>query len=316
LPRFWWVNHKKTFREEVDGGYLWSPKTEISGARSQFYDNLRIARPGDGVISYSNGLIKAIGVVADVAVAAPKPSEFGSRGAQWALDGWLVPVVWQKTQTAARPKDFLAALAPLLPAKYSPLQRDTGHGNQKAYLSEISAEVFNLVATRVGVSLPNEVEWKIKASSSQAFIEEFEAAIESSIRSSTTLTVTEKAQLVLARRGQGAFRRHVSTIEKACRCTGIRAPELLIASHIKPWRYCTDAEERLDGSNGLLLSPNADHLFDRGLMSFDDGGQVIVSSALTKESLAKLGIFTSNVGAFLPTQAPYLRFHRSHILVP
>ena len=36
----------------------------------------------------------------------------------------------------------------------------------------------------------------------------------------------------------------------------------LRASHIKPWRDATNAE-RLNGSNGLLLSPPIDHLFDQ-----------------------------------------------------
>ena len=39
--RFWWVNHKQTARQELTGGYLWSPKTEARGTRSQFYDNMR-----------------------------------------------------------------------------------------------------------------------------------------------------------------------------------------------------------------------------------------------------------------------------------
>ncbi len=45
--RFWWVNHEQTARQERTGGYLWSPKTEASGARSRFCDNMRNAPPGD-----------------------------------------------------------------------------------------------------------------------------------------------------------------------------------------------------------------------------------------------------------------------------
>ena len=35
MAKYWWVNHSQTFHQEIDGGYLWSPKTEASGARSQ-----------------------------------------------------------------------------------------------------------------------------------------------------------------------------------------------------------------------------------------------------------------------------------------
>ncbi len=74
--RFWWVNHKQTARQELTGGYLWSPVTETSGARSQFYDNMRFAAPGDIVLSYAAGQIGRVGMVADFAVSAPKPSEW------------------------------------------------------------------------------------------------------------------------------------------------------------------------------------------------------------------------------------------------
>jgi hypothetical protein len=47
----------------------------------------------------------------------------------------------------------------------------------------------------------------------------------------------------------------------------VNEPRHLKASHIKPWRDATDAE-RLDGSNGLLLSPHIDHLFDEGYITF------------------------------------------------
>ena len=37
---FWWVNHKQTYRQETDGGYLWSPKANANGAKNISYDNL------------------------------------------------------------------------------------------------------------------------------------------------------------------------------------------------------------------------------------------------------------------------------------
>jgi hypothetical protein len=63
-------------------------------------------------------------------------------------------------------------------------------------------------------------------------------------------------------------------------------PWLLIASHIKPWRSCETATERLDGANGLMLTPDVDRLFDRGMISFSDDGAVLVSPALPAEDLA------------------------------
>ena len=103
--------------------------------------------------------------------------------------------------------------------------------------------------------------------------------------------------------------------EKKCRITGITNSSLLIASHIKPWAKCND-EERLDGNNGLLLTPNADKLFDKGLISFTDDGRLLKSSAITIDDLTLLGIFPDiNVGSFNRVQCLYLEYHRTHVFI-
>ena len=75
----------------------------------------------------------------------------------------------------------------------------------------------------------------------------------------SSIPETERNQLVKARIGQGAFRQNVIAVEKACRITGVSDPPFLIASHIKPWKVSSN-DERLDGNNGLLLSPHLDNL--------------------------------------------------------
>ena len=66
MTRYWWVNHKRTYNQEVvTGGYLWAPKTEANGNRSHYYDNLPKVSPGDRVISYAGGKIKALGIAQD-----------------------------------------------------------------------------------------------------------------------------------------------------------------------------------------------------------------------------------------------------------
>ncbi|WP_216840954.1 HNH endonuclease signature motif containing protein [Acidobacterium sp. S8] len=58
-------------------------------------------------------------------------------------------------------------------------------------------------------------------------------------------------------------------IERFCRVTKVENPLHLRASHCKPWRDLSN-EERLNGENGLLLTPTIDHLSDRGFISFED----------------------------------------------
>jgi predicted restriction endonuclease len=147
-------------------------------------------------------------------------------------------------------------------------------------------------------------------------IEEWERRVEVAIATDTAIRETEKTALVQARRGQGLFRDNVRSIERACRITKVERMEHLIASHVQPWRDSNN-EERLDGENGLLLTPTVDHLFDKGFISFEDSGRLIVSPVADQKSLTRMGVDPVNgvnVGAFSQGQRRYLNFHRENVL--
>jgi putative restriction endonuclease len=91
----------------------------------------------------------------------------------------------------------------------------------------------------------------------------------------------------------------------------------LIGSHCKPWRDSTN-EERLNGENGLLMTPSIDHLFDRGFISFEDKGTLIISPVAHRASLQRMGIDTTKVvkvGGFTSGQKQFLDFHRNSVLL-
>lgn len=315
--RYWWVNHAQTMRQEIAGGYLWSPVTEANGARSKFYDNMRHASPGDLVLSYAGGQVGRIGIVADFAISAPKPEEFGSIGSYWSSSGWLLPVEWLDTQLAVRPKEFLSGLSPLLPSSYSPIQPTTGNGNQKAYLAEVDQAVVELILAAAHLSVSAVI--RIPNLTVGDFANRLDDIVEYGINQDTSLDQTIREQLVRARRGQGIFRKRVLEFEPACRITGIEKPNLLIASHIKPWRACGTAAERLDGANGLMMAPHADFLFDRGLLGFEDDGRAIFSSKLTAADADKLGMRQMQRPPPRPLRddsRAYLRHHRANVLIP
>jgi hypothetical protein len=90
--RYWWVNQNQTFRHELAGGYLWSPKRNANGARNPFYESMREVSPGDVVFSFANTLIAAIGVAQSYCWPSPKPAEFGATGQYWENAGWKVRV--------------------------------------------------------------------------------------------------------------------------------------------------------------------------------------------------------------------------------
>lgn len=74
----------------------------------------------------------------------------------------------------------------------------------------------------------------------------------------------------------------------------------------------------MDGENGLLLTPNADSLFDRGFISFDDDGILLLSPVLETQVLHQLGLPVEramNVGQFTEGQKGYLAYHRREIFL-
>lgn len=131
------------------------------------------------------------------------------------------------------------------------------------------------------------------------------------------IPTTTRQALVQARVGQGLFKERVSKIETRCRLTFVENPTHLVGSHIKPWREATN-EERLHGANGLLLTPTADHLFDRGFISFEDNGEVIVSPVADIVSLRRMGLDPANPPsplAFNTDQKHFLAHHRKEIFL-
>jgi len=127
------------------------------------------------------------------------------------------------------------------------------------------------------------------------------------------LSSTEKESLIRARRGQGRYRQDLERVEIGCRLTGIIDRRHLRASHIKPWCVSND-QEKLDPNNGLLLSPHADHLFDRGYISFTDEGELLISKALNPVVLSAWGLTVAmKRKAFSEKQRVYLAYHRKSV---
>jgi putative restriction endonuclease len=268
--RYWWVNQNQTFRHEVPGGYLWSPKRNANGAKNHFYETMREVAPGDLIFSFVDTLIPAIGLAQSYCWESPKPVEFGPAGQNWENVGWKVRVAFTRLNHQVRPKDHIEVLRSLLPDRYSPLQPN-GNGNQGIYLTELSRELAEVLAGLIGVEARNlmaavPVDAPMQTNDDLDYCEH---RIEAGIEHDATISPTEREAIVRARRGQGVFKERVMTIERQCRMTGVSNLVHLVASHCKPWRDATNPE-RLNGENGLLLTPSIDHLFDRGFIGFED----------------------------------------------
>ena len=317
--RYWWVNQNQTYRHEVGGGYLWSPKRKRGGELNPFYEFMREVSPGDLVFSFAQTHIKAFGIARSNAYEAPKPDEFGSAGRNWEAIGWRVDVEFHEARTPFRPVDWIERLRPLLPSRYAPLQRD-GRGVQSIYLTELPQDLALVLADLLGGEVSAIARAEVIAEHPASVTPEmvlWEEHIRGEIQDDSRLAETEKQDLVLARRGQGVFRDRVKGIESRCRVTGVERPEHLRASHIKPWRDSTN-DERLKGENGLLLTPSIDHLFDRGFISFEADGELLVSPVAHADSLRKMGVPIDrrlDVGTFTKTQGIFLEYHRDAVFL-
>lgn len=304
--KYWWVNQNQTYRHEVRGGYLWSPKTKSNGARNHFYDTMTMVSPGDLVFSFADTYIKAVGIVTGSHQSASKPAEFGTAGANWTNEGWYVPVGFEELTNPIRPKDNIDLLRGALPARYSPLQ-DNGDGNQGVYLASVPPNLASVLNSL----LTGQVEAIVARSSGTA--DAADAQELSAIVGNPSISITQRAQLVQARIGQGLFRSRVTEQEPRCRVTGLDDPKFLVASHIKPWAKSSDIE-KLDGSNGLLLAPHVDHLFDKGYITFLDDGSLCLSPQLPPQLLSAWGINSPAVSTpFTGQRATYLAFHRANV---
>lgn len=143
-----------------------------------------------------------------------------------------------------------------------------------------------------------------------------ENVAETSATNDESTVNTEREQLVMARVGQGLFRSRVETNDPSCRITGVTDSRFLRASHIKPWAASTDLE-KLDGENGLMLSPHADHLFDQGFISFNDDGSLLLSAQLSPTIIAAWSFPLLIAPQPLASkQSEYMEYHRTHIFKP
>ena len=100
-------------------------------------------------------------------------------------------------------------------------------------------------------------------------------------------------------------------VEQGCRVTGAKGQRYLIASHIKPWAESNNIE-KLDGYNGLLLSPHIDRLFDQGFISFSDDGDLLISKHCDADIAKAWGVREMKTGSFKSEQKVYLHYHRTH----
>lgn len=320
---YWWVNQKQTHRHEIGEGYMWSPKRQQDGNKHFSYEYMKQIQPGDIIFSYANAAIVAVGIAKTHCYSFPKPMEFGRAGIYWSDEGWKVDVRYRKLSSPVRTMDHIDSLRLFLPSSKSPIRSENGRGNQ-AYLFQLDKPFALALAHLIDGQIVALVSGNYVADSSESadtidiHIEAWEDILEENILSAKNISETEKETLVKARRGQGKYRELLLAREPRCRITGVDKPEHLIASHIKPWRSASN-DERLDAENGFMLTPTIDHLFDKGFISFENDGSVLLANVADRDAMKRMGVIgegaPTTVGHMRDGQKLYLDWHRESILL-
>lgn len=208
------------------------------------------------------------------------------------LEAWVTVDDAQRPVVALSRADVVKALAEH--GEVAALALPAGAGAARVVPDVAAAYRLLRRAFQLARSLPN------------ALLQAFEVA------TSKLPRTTEAERLVVQRVGQDVFRAGLMEYwEGRCAITGLAVPELLRASHIKPWAACETDAERLDVFNGLLLAPHLDAAFDQGFITVADDGAVVVSSALAPEARATLGLVAPlRIAQLAEGHRRYLAWHR------
>ncbi len=265
---FWLVYQGTSWERARAGGYLWAPKLSKSGQTPVHWSNMKHVRAGDLIFSGVNNALRAVSQAALPAYTAPRPDPRDDE--HWGGEGWRLDVAYSDLPKPLRYPDWVPAVLPQMQARYSAFA-GSGRPNQ-GYLFKLPLSVGEHLVTMIedqGVDI---------------------AAEASNAAPMPAGGETERHTLARARIGQGKFRQDLlSRFDGRCAVSGLDRPELLRASHIKPWAGSSNVE-RLDPNNGLLLSAAYDAAFDARLISFAEDGSLLLAPDFAPKTARSAGI--------------------------
>jgi putative restriction endonuclease len=309
--RFFWVNVGQTYDEVINEEYLWAPQfgeylidpdNPDGGVKKRYFEhwtNVGDVRAGD--IIFGNFDRRILFVAVATADAKPSRRPTTRTFKQWNDLGFKVDI----------------QIFPL--AAQLPVDGDIKDGFDRRYNRLCTPKVFKSsgeVFQGYMAALPDAagVEMLRLAGDVEVSAIEISDGIRESHQGAPNkhrkpAGETTKKSIRDARIGQGYFRHELLKMWKGCPITGITNTNLLLASHSKPWSKSND-DERLDPYNGFLFAPNVDRPFDKGLISFDDEGRIIISDLLSDRDQKALGLHQGISIKLHPNHLKYLAAHR------
>ena len=284
---YFWVNQGQTFKLEYQFECLWAPIVDKNGRSIHHWDTMTQLRAGDIIINYSKSKVVGYCVAQTSAYNYSKPEEFNGHS-NWGAEGRICDVKYYLFETPIDKAVIFNKIKDLNSSSYSPFNIK-GNVNQ-GYLYNLTKQEFEVILDIADI--------KLESINIDVLPEDSSAETE-------TLAVGKR------RIGQGKYRKDVIQLwEGKCAITGSSIQELLIASHIVPWKDSSSIE-KTDEHNSVLLSALYDKLFDRYFISFDDNGKILVSRTINLKEKASLSITgTEMIEIKSDRMLNYLRKHR------
>lgn len=298
------VMQGQTYQEEMELGIIWSPQKDVGGLVPHSWNRMKEVQKGDRIFHYVKGFIEAISVAANQYQIAPNPSMVQNQSNR-NENGYLVNLEYHELEVPLHVKDYFKEILPLLPIKYSAFQ-ENGDGNS-GYLypcnEELTIKFLDLIRD-LNIYQVDEVQLELSIDNVQR------------TERNTLIPVmaeTESEMKTKMRIDHHKFRRSLLPLwEHKCALCGIDLPELLRASHAKPWKDSTN-EERLDPYNGVLLCCNHDALYDNGLIAFDGQGRLHISSLIKPKDYVKCGLMLKTKINLFQENKPYMKWHKKYM---
>jgi hypothetical protein len=299
---FFWVNIGKSHKEAIEGHFLWAPihsekpKTD-GGVRTTYFshwNSVATVRAGDIIFCNVDRKIAYVAIAKLDAYEAAPPST--RTFTEWDPNGRRVDVEFIPLEPPISIEGYILD-------SFKDRYNDRCTPRVVTKTGTIFQGYMASLPTDAGIDLlrlAGDQEEAIATTSLNL------SAPTMSQRRSTSPTT--KQALREARIGQGRFRRDLLTLWQRCPITGITNPDLLIASHVKPWSISSD-EEKLDPYNGFLFAVHIDRLFDKGLISFDGEGHILISQHLSERDALALNI---HHGINLPLRQEHQKYLEAH----
>ncbi|WP_338718052.1 HNH endonuclease [Herbaspirillum sp. DW155] len=301
--KFFWVNIGKSHTEAIEGQFLWAPlhsekltaKGVVRTKRFSHWDSVATVNAGDVIFCNVDRKIAYIAVAKQDAYEAAQPST--GTFTEWDAKGRQVDVEFFKLEPPISIEgDILESFKERYNERCKPRVVTKTGSIFQGYMASLPLDA--------GIDL-------LRLAGDQE-----EAICTTSLHLSSppsqqrrASSQTTKQALREARIGQGRFRKDLLNLWRNCPITDIQNSDLLIASHIKPWAVSSD-EEKLDPYNGFLFAVHIDRLFDKGLISFDTTGKILISPHLSEQDARALNIHREIVLPLRAENQKYLAVHR------